>query len=140
MTTFLKRDSVPGPTQRPTAPAVFDGPIVNPTLLAYIDQVLVPTLRPDEVVVFDNLTIRKQPEVRAAIERVGATVRYLPPYRPDLNPIEQAFATLKAFLRAARPRSFDDRCTLMRDAIPRYTPTECGRYMRHAGYRLPTRL
>lgn len=67
-------------------------------------------------------------------------MRYLPPYRPDLNPIEQAFATPKAFLRAARPRSFDDLCTLMRDAIPRYTPTECGRYMRHAGYRLPTRL
>lgn len=123
-----------------TAPAVFDGPIDNPTFLAYIDQVLVPTLRPGEVVVLDNLIIHKQPEVRAAIERVGATVRYLPPYSPDLNPIEQAFAKLKAFLRAARPRSFDDVCTLMRDAIPRYTPTECGHYMQHAGYRLPTRL
>ena len=123
-----------------TAPAVFDGPIDNPTFLAYVDQVLVPTLRPGEVVVLDNLIIHKQPEVRAAIERVGATVRYLPPYSPDLNPIEQAFAKLKAFLRAARPRSFDDVCTLMRDAIPRYTSTECGHYMQHAGYRLPTRL
>lgn len=123
-----------------TAPAVFDGPIDNPTFLAYVDQVLVPTLRPGEVVVLDNLIIHKQPEVRAAIERVGATVRYLPPSSPDLNPIEQAFAKLKAFLRAARPRSFDDVCTLMRDAIPRYTSTECGHYMQHAGYRLPTRL
>lgn len=123
-----------------TAPAVFDGPIDNPTFLAYVDQVLVPTLRSGEVVVLDNLIIHKQPEVRAAIERVGATVRYLPPYSPDLNPIEQAFAKLKAFLRAARPRSFDDVCTLMRDAIPRYTPTECGHYMQHAGYRLPTGL
>ena len=123
-----------------TAPAVFDGPIDNPTFLAYVDQVLVPTLRPGEVVVLDNLIIHKQPEVRAAIERVGATVRYLPPSSPDLHPIEQAFAKLKAFLRAARPRSFDDVCTLMRDAIPRYTSTECGHYMPHAGYRLPTRL
>ena len=78
--------------------------------------------------------------MRAAIERVGATVRYLPPYSPDLNPIEQALAKLKAFLRAERPRSFDDVCALIRDARPRYTPTECGHYMQHAGYRLPTRL
>lgn len=123
-----------------TAPAVFDGPIDNPSFLAYIDQILVPTLRPGDVVVLDNLVIHKQPAVRAAIEVVGATVRYLPPYSPDLNPIEQAFAKLKAFLRAARPRSFDDVCALMRDAMPRFTPTECGHYMQHAGYRVPTRL
>jgi len=123
-----------------TAPAVFDGPIDNPSFLAYIDQILVPTLRPGEVVVLDNLVIHKQPAVRAAIERVGATVRYLPPYSPDLNPIEQAFAKLKAFLRAARPRCFDDVCALIRDALPRYSSTECGHYMQHAGYRLPTRL
>lgn len=123
-----------------TAPAVFDGPIDNPSFLAYIDQILVPTLRPGDVVVLDNLVIHKQPAVRAAIEAVGATVRYLPPYSPDLNPIEQVFAKLKAFLRAARPRSFDDVCALMRDAIPRFAPAECGHYMQHAGYRVPTRL
>ncbi len=123
-----------------TAPAVFDGPIDNPSFLAYIDQVLVPTLCPGEVVVLDNLIIHQQPGVRAAIEAAGATVRYLPPSSPDLNPIEQAFAKLKAFLRAARPRSFEDVCVLMRDALSRDTPTECGHYMRHAGYRLPTRL
>ena len=89
------------------APAVFDGPIDNPTFLAYVEQVLVPTLRPGDVVVLDNLAVHKQPEVRAAIEAVGAQLRFLPPYSPDFNPIEQAFAKLKAFLRAARPRTFD---------------------------------
>ena len=111
-----------------TAPAVFDGPIDNPSFLAYIDQILVPSHWPGR-----NL-------LTAAIEAVGATVRYLPPYSPDLNPIEQVFAKLKAFLRAARPRSFDDVCALMRDAIPRFAPAECGHYMQHAGYRVPTRL
>ena len=123
-----------------TAPAVFDGPIDNASFLAYVEQVLVPTLRPGEVVVLDNLVVHKQPDVRAAIERVGATVRYLPPYSPDLNPIEQAFAKLKAFLRAARPRSFEEVCTLIRHALTRYTPTECAHYMQHAGYRVATPL
>ena len=74
------------------APAVFDGPIDNPTFLAYVEQVLVPALRPGDVVVLDNLAVHKQPEVRAAIEAVGAAIRFLPPYSPDFNPIEQAFA------------------------------------------------
>lgn len=121
-----------------TAPAVFDGPIDNPSFLAYIDQILVPTLRPGEVVVLDNLVIHKQPGVRAAIERVGATVRYLPPYSPDLNPIEMAFAKLKAYLRAVRPRSFEGVCALIRDALPRFTPQECANYMAHAGYQTAT--
>ena len=90
-----------------TAPAVFDGPIDNVSFLAYVGQVLVPTLRRGDVVVLDNLAMHKQPEVRPAIEHVGAQLRFLPPYSPDFNPIEQAFAKLKAFLRAARPRSFD---------------------------------
>ncbi len=85
--------------------AVFDGPIDNPTFLAYVEQILVPTLRPGDVVVLDNLVVHKQPAVRAAIEAVGAQLRFLPPYSPDFNPIELAFAKLKAFLRAARPRS-----------------------------------
>lgn len=84
-------------------PAVFDGPIDNVTFRAYVEQVLVPTLRPGDVIVLDNLSAQKQPEVRAAIEQVGAFLRFLPPYSPDLNPIELAFAKLKAFLRAARP-------------------------------------
>ena len=87
-----------------SAPAVFDGPIDNPSFLAYVEQVLVPTLRAGDVVVLDNLAVHKQPEVRAAIAAAGAQLRFLPPYSPDFNPIELAFATLKAFLRAARPR------------------------------------
>jgi transposase len=71
-----------------TAPAVFDGPIDNPSFLAYVEQILVPTLRRGDVVVLDNLAVHKQPEVRAAVEQVGARLRFLPPYSPDFNPIE----------------------------------------------------
>lgn len=123
-----------------TAPAVFNGPIDNPSFLAYVEQILVPTLRPGEVVVLDNLTVHKQPAVRTAIETAGATLRFLPPYSPDLNPIEMAFAKLKAFLRATRPRSFDQVCALIAHALTLYTPTECAAYMQHAGYRVATSL
>ena len=68
------------------APAVFDGPLDNPTFLAYVEQVLVPTLQPGAVVVLDNLAAHKQPEVRIAIEQAGASIRFLPPYSPDFNP------------------------------------------------------
>lgn len=123
-----------------TAPAVFDGPIDSPTFLAYVEQVLVPTLHRGDVVVLDNLAVHKQPEVRAAIERVGAHVRFLPPYSPDFNPIEQAFAKLKAVLRAARPRSFDRVCELIAAAIALFPPAECANYIRHSGYRVATAL
>ena len=86
------------------APAVFNGPIDNPSFLAYLEQVLVPTLRPGDIVVLDNLAVHKQPEVRTAIEAVGAQLRFLPPYSPDFNPIELAFAKLKAVLRASPPQ------------------------------------
>jgi transposase len=122
------------------APAVFDGPIDNPTFRAYIEQVLVPTLRPGDVVVLDNLVVHKQPEVRAAIEAVGAHLRFLPPYSPDFNPIELAFAKLKAFLRAARPRTFDQVCALVAAALELFAPTECVNYARHCGYRVATAL
>jgi transposase len=122
------------------APAVFDGPIDNPTFLAYIEQVLVPTLRPGDVVVLDNLVMHKQPEVQVAIERVGAHLRFLPPYSPDFNPIELAFATLKAFLRAARPRTFDQVVALVALALQLFTPRECFNFVRHCGYRLATAL
>jgi transposase len=123
-----------------TAPAVFDGPIDGPTFQAYVDQVLVPTLRPGDVVVLDNLAVHKHPDIRAAVERVGARIRHLPPYSPDFNPIEQAFAKLKAFLRAARPRRFDEVCDLIAAAIGLFTPAECGNYIRHSGYRVATPL
>jgi transposase len=97
-----------------------------------------PTLNRGDVVVLDNLAVHKQPEVRAAIEAVGAHVRFLPPYSPDFNPIEQAFAKLKAFLRAARPRSFDRVCELIAVALDLFTPAECANYIRHSGYRVVT--
>jgi transposase len=123
-----------------TAPAVFDGPVDNPTFLAYVEQVLVPSLRAGDVVVLDNLVVHKQPAIRTAIEGAGAWVRFLPPYSPDFNPIEQALAKLKAFLRAARPRTFDQVCDLMATAIGLFTPTECANYVRHSGYRVATSL
>ena len=122
------------------APAVFDGPIDAVSFRAYVDQVLVPTLRPGDVVVFDNLAVHKQPEVRTAIEAVGAHIRFLPPYSPDFNPIEQAFAKLKAFLRAARPRSFDQVSALVATALELFKPEECRNYIRHCGYRLAVQL
>ena len=123
-----------------TAAAVFDGPIDNVTFLAYVDQVLVPTLRPGDVVVLDNLAVHKQPEVRAAIEAAGGHLRFLPPYSPDFNPIEQAFAKLKAFMRAARPRSFAQVCTLVGIALGLFPATECTNYVRNSGYRVSTPL
>ena len=123
-----------------TAPAVFDGPIDSVSFLAYVEQVLTPTLRPGDVVVLDNLAVHKQPEVRAAIEAVGAQLRHLPPYSPDFNPIEMAFAKLKAFLRAARPRSFDQVNVLIAIALDLFSPAECANYIRHCGYRVPVQM
>jgi transposase len=123
-----------------TAPAVFDGPIDNDSFRAYVEQVLAPTLRRGDVVVLDNLAVHKQPEVRAAIEATGAQIRFLPPYSPDFNPIEMAFAKLKAFLRAARPRTFDHVTALTAAALALFTPAECRNYVRHCGYRLAVQL
>ena len=97
-----------------------------------------PTLRAGDVVVLDNLAVHKQPEVRAAIEAAGAQLRFLPPYSPDFNPIEQAFAKLKAFLRAARPRSFAHVTALTGLALDLFAPTECANYIRNCGYRVST--
>jgi len=105
-----------------------------------MSHVLVPTLRPGDVVVLDNLAVHKQPEVRAAIEAVGATLRFLPPYSPDFNPIELAFSKLKALLRTARPRSFDQVCHLIAAALPLFTPAESRNFMRHCGYRVAVHL
>ncbi len=123
-----------------SASAVFDGPIDTACFLAYVEQILVPTLQAGDVVVLDNLAVHKQPAVRAAIEHVGAHLRFLPPYSPDFNPIELAFAKLKAFMRAARPRSFDQVCALVATALGSYTSTECANYVRHCGYRVATTL
>jgi transposase len=123
-----------------TAPAVFDGPIDTASFCASVEQVLVPVLQPGEVVVLDNLAVHRHPEVRTAIEAVGAQLRFLPPYSPDFNPIELAFAKLKAFLRAARPRTFDHVNALVAAALALFTPAECRNYIRHCGYRLTVQL
>jgi transposase len=122
------------------APAVFNGPIDTLTFHAYVTEVLVPTLRAGDVIVLDNLKVHHQPEVRAAIEAAGACVRFLPPYSPDFNPIEQAFAKMKAFLRAARPRTFDQVCDVIGIALTLFTAQECAHYIRHCGYRVDTSI
>jgi len=108
------------------------------TFRAYVEQILVPTLRPGDVVVLDNLAVHKQPEVRMAIEQAGAGLQFLPPYSPDFNPIELAFAKLKAFLRAARPRTFDEVRDLLSTALALFLPDECANYVNHCGYSITT--
>lgn len=116
------------------APMVLDGPINGELFQAYVDQVLVPELRPGDVVVMDNLGSHKGAGVRRAIEAAGASLLYLPPYSPDFNPIEQAFAKLKAMLRKAAERSLDDLWRAISRIIETFTPTECANYFATAGY------
>jgi transposase len=116
------------------APMVLDGPINRNAFQAYVDQVLVPALSPGDVVVMDNLGSHKGPAVRRAIEAAGATLLYLPPYSPDFNPIENAFAKLKALLRKAAERTVDALWTTIGRLLNAFTPTECANYFRAAGY------
>ena len=118
-----------------TAPMVMDGPMNGPAFRAYIEQLLVPTLQPGDIVVMDNLPAHKNAAIRAAIEAVGAHLIYLPPYSPDLNPIELAFAKLKAILRKAAARTVDELWDTIRDAIPRFTPNHCANFFAHDGYK-----
>jgi transposase len=117
-----------------SAPMVLDGPMNGPAFLAYVRQVLVPTLRPGEQVIMDNLAAHRAAAVRHAIEAAGASVPPLPAYSPDLNPIENAFAKLKAHLRKAAARTVEDLWHAIRDALPTFTPDECANYIRAAGY------
>ena len=117
-----------------TAPMVLDGPMDGPAFLAYVEQVLAPTLNPGDVVVLDNLPAHKPAAVRAAIEAIGADLRYLPPYSPDLNPIEMAFSKLKALLKKAAARTINDLWQAIAEALPRLTPDDCRNYFEAAGY------
>jgi transposase len=117
-----------------TAPYVIDGAMDGPTFLAYVEQVLVPTLRRDDVVFLDNLRTHKVDGVAEAIEAAGATLRYLPSYSPDLNPIEQAFAKLKAALRKGATRTVEKLWKLIGKLVKAFAPEECANYFRHAGY------
>jgi transposase len=114
-----------------TAPMVLDGPMTGAWFLAYVQQVLVPTLRPGDVVVLDNLPAHKG---TAAREAAGATLLFLPPYSPDFNPIENAFSKLKALLRRAAARTIDDLWRTIATIIDTYTPHECANYFTAAGY------
>ena len=117
-----------------TAPFVLDGPMNRSAFLAYVSRVLVPELKPGDVVILDNLPAHKGSRVRAAIEAAGASLRYLPPYSPDFNPIENAFAKLKALLRRAAERTVEGLWRLIGQLIDTFTPPECANYFTAAGY------
>ena len=117
-----------------SAPMLLDGPMDGEHFLAYIEQVLVPTLTVGDTVIMDNLSSHKVAGVRLAIEAAGARLLYLPPYSPDFNPIEMAFPKLKALLRAAAERTHDGLWEAIRQAIERFTPAECGNYFAATGY------
>ena len=117
-----------------TAPMVLDGPMDGSAFEAYVTQVLVPTLRPGDIVVMDNLPAHKRAEVRIAIEAVGARLLYLPPYSPDLNPIEMAFAKLKAALRKAAARSIEALVNAIAATLVTFTAQECLNFFAASGY------
>ena len=117
-----------------TAPMVLDGPMNGAWFLAYVQQVLAPTLKPGDIVIMDNLAAHKSTPVRDAVEAVGARLLFLPPYSPDLNPIENAFAKLKALLRKAAARSIDQLWDAIARIIQTYSPHECANDFAAAGY------
>jgi len=116
------------------APLVLDGPINGIAFQAYVDQILVPTLAPGDIVIMDNLGSHKGAGVRAAIEAAGARLLYLPPYSPDFNPIEKAFSKLKAHLRKAAERTVDGLWNMIGALLPAFTPKECANFFASAGY------
>ena len=129
-TTFiagLRRDGI-------VAPFVLDGPINRDAFEADVAQVLAPELRAGDIVVMDNLSSHKGPRVRELIEAVGASLLYLPPYSPDFNPIENAFAKLKALLRKAAERTIEGLWTTIGRLVDVFTPSECANYFAAAGY------
>jgi transposase len=123
----LRRDRI-------DAPCVIDGPINGESFLAYVEQVLVPTLKPGDIVIIDNLGSHKGKAVRQAIRAVGAKLFFLPPYSPDLNPIEQVFAKLKTLLRKAAERTVEATWKRIGDLLACFSSLECANYFANAGY------
>ena len=117
-----------------TAPMVLDGPMDGPAFLAWVEQMLAPTLKAGDIVVMDNLPAHKPDAVRLVIEASGATLRYLPPYSPDLNPIEMAFSKFKALLKKAAARTVEELWIAIADALPCLSPNDCRNYFTAAGY------
>jgi len=116
------------------APMILDGAMDGPAFLAWIEQMLTPTLKPGDIVVMDNLPAHKQPGVRTAIEACGAELRYLPPYSPDLNPIEMAFSKFKALLKEAAARTVAELSEAIAVTLPLITPCDRRSYFAAAGY------
>ena len=121
-------------TQGLIAPLVIDGPMNGVIFKAYVEQMLAPSLSAGDIVIMDNLSAHKVTGVRQAIEARGATLMYLPPYSPDLNPIEMAFSKLKALLRKAGKRTRGSLWDVIGQSIDEFRPQECTAYFKHAGY------
>jgi transposase len=117
-----------------TAPGVFDGPINGECFRAYVEQQLVPVLKPGDIVVMDNLGSHKSAAIRRMIKAAGARLWYLPPYSPDLNPIEQAFAKVKHWMRLAQKRTAEEAWRHIGDLIATFQAAECSNYFVNAGY------
>jgi transposase len=117
-----------------TAPMVIEGAMNGEMFLAYVKQCLVPTLRRNDIVVMDNCRAHLAPDIREAIERARATLRYLPKYSPDLNPIELPYSKFKTFLRKVAARTVPGLTRAIRSFIPQLSPLECANYFSHAGY------
>ena len=118
----------------PAAPCVLDGPLNGPAFVAWTEQMLAPELRPGDIVIMDNLSSHKVQGVRQAIEAAGAQLRYLPPYSPDMNPIEQVFAKLKTLLRKTAARTQESLWQAIGALLENFPPAECAHYIRHCGY------
>jgi transposase len=116
------------------APLVLDGPMTGEVFRAYVEQMLAPSLAPGDAVVMDNLAAHKVAGVREAIQAAGASLLYLPPYSPDLNPIEQVFAKLKALLRKAAARTKEALWAAIGQLLDNFEPNECKNYLRNCGY------
>jgi transposase len=119
---------------RIAAPCLLDGPINGVSFLAWVRQFLLPTLKSGDIVVMDNLGSHKAITVRQALRTVGAKLFFLPPYSPDLNPIEQVFAKLKVLLREAEPRTVDATTATLKHILQTFSSTECAAYIRNSGY------
>ena len=119
---------------RITAPCVIDGPINGTSFRAYVEQFLVPTLSPGDIVIMDNLGSHKGQAVRQLIRAAGAKLFFLPRYSPDLNPIEQVFSKLKTLLRKADPRTIENTWRQIGALLEGFTPHECANYLTNAGY------
>ena len=117
-----------------TAPMVLDGAMNGVAFQAYVQQVLIPTLAPGDIVIMDNLPAHKAEGVRHAIEAAGCRILYLPPYSPDFNPIEKAFAKLKAVLRAKAERTVEGLWNTVGQIVTLFEPQECANYFRSGGY------